>query len=382
MRGIADLYEWFDKVAGLSLDSYLMGGNVVSIEWLERALTDANSLPAMLVPSRLRRNVEDGRSDRTPNPRANNLRVRAWKDFLVWALYPKNYRSGTYAVNDSDGRAFRREARLDLELFLAECRQREPTTGRRSGLPSCEAEAIALAIGPCENGFLPSNPFAVDTRLRNWVMYCTARWGGLRRGELLKLKVTDIPRRIKNPSHGESPYVDYAIRVVRRPDDPDDPRVARRPSVKRGDRSVILPETLLEDLHSYMDQRDKAGVTSDYLFVSESGQPLSVERADDIIKQIGRYGGIAYEQKHPGKSHSLYQLSWHRLRHTRASELLPLFAEAGPRGLDEFLEYFGWASFESAVPYLRNLHLERAGTKIHHFNQRLAAYGQLLEDSE
>jgi integrase len=379
LRGISDLYEWFDRVAGFNLDAYILAGNTLSTEWLERALTEINSLPRLRTSKSDIHKLADESSCPPLGARANNSRIRAWKDFLIWVLYPKNYYSNIHTTDAPDGPAARRVARFDLEMFFEEFCLQEPTIGHRSGLTDAEIEAITLAIGPGENGFPPDNQFAENTRLRNWVMYCTARWGGLRRGELLKLKVTDIPRRIKHGLLGELQYTDYAINVVRRPDDPDDPRIARRPSVKRGDRSVVLPETLLDDLNSYIDRRENDGVISSYLFVSESGQPLSVERCDDVIKQIGRYAGSLYEVRHPGKSHTLFRLSWHRLRHTRAIELLPLFIEAGARGMDEFLEYFGWASFESATPYLRDLHRDRAGIKVRDFNRQLDDYDQVTE---
>jgi hypothetical protein len=133
-----------------------------------------------------------------------------------------------------------------------------------------------------------------------------------------------------------------------------------------------MPESLLDDLRTYIDRRSTAGVETPYLFVLEAGHPLSIERTDNIIQQIGRYASAVYEELHPGVTHTLGQLGWHRLRHTRAREQLPIFLDAGPTGLREFLEYFGWASIESADPYVRDFYCERAGLRVQAHNAMMA----------
>ncbi len=168
LREISDSYEWFDRVAGLILDSYILAGNTVSTEWLERALADISSLPNLRTLKSDLHTLADGSSGRASGVRTNNVRIRAWKDFLAWALYPQNYCSGTDTTNDADSRAIRREVRFELELFFEEFRRQEPTTGRRSGLTGAEIEATALAIVPDENGFPPGKQFA-ENNLSAWV---------------------------------------------------------------------------------------------------------------------------------------------------------------------------------------------------------------------
>jgi integrase len=370
LRGLADLYDWCEKVAKVNLDDLITSGQLISLHWLERALTDLDTI------NNMKRSEEgiNGQATliRNGNARAHNQRLRAWEDFLLWALYPKNYQSRYQPDSDPEVKKQRRERRVELELFFSDARKPEPASVHHSGLKSEELEAIMVAIGPDESGIFPKSGFSEHTRLRNWNMYSVARWGGVRRGEVLKLKTCDVPQRVKDEITGQLVYTNHEIQIVRRPDDPDDPRTSRTPSVKRGSRAVVLPETLLDDLNAYIDERNAAGFTTSYLFVSESGSPLSIERADNIIKQIGRYGASVYEERHPGVPHSLCELSWHRLRYTRAKELLPVFLEAGAIGLDEFLEYFGWASLESAAPYIKELHHERAVARLRDINTRLA----------
>jgi integrase len=365
---LADLYQWCTVTAKVDLDALLLSGQTIGEDLLARALEDVDRahdarLAGVIQPAGL-----GGARVAVRNVGAHNRRVRAWKDFLIWALEPKNWRSGTHPEEDPARRSARRDTRFDLELFFDEARQHEGTAGRRSGLTAKELEAIELAIGPNEQGEFPHARFAPSLRLRNWAMFGTARWGGLRRGEILKLQVGDIPLRVANRNTGQMNYERHEIQVVRRPDDPADPRVARTPQVKRGGRAVVLPESLLDDLQIYLRQRAQIGAETPYLFVSETGQPLSIERADDIIRQIGRYASVVFEARYPGATHSLGRLNWHRLRHTRAQELLPVFIDAGATGLREFLEYFGWASMESADAYVRDLYRERAGLRVraHH----------------
>jgi integrase len=369
LRGISDLYEWCENIAGVNLDDLISSGQWIRLDLLERALTDLD------IVNRSKR-TKDGPVNNTTSfmqgsARTHNERIRAWEDFLLWALYPKNYKSCYQQENDPKDKNDRKERRVDLELFFMDARKPEPASVHHSGLNQEELEAIAGAIAPDEAGTFPDSGFSEVTRLRNWVMYSVARWGGLRRGELLKLKVCDIPQRVRNESGHLMAYSKHEIQIVRRPDDPEDPRTSRTPSVKRGNRNVVLPQSLLDDLNFYIEQRKSYGVKTSYLFVSGDGSPLSIERADSIIKQIGRYAASVHEKRYPSRPHSLLKLSWHRLRHTRAKELIPEFVEAGPIGLDAFLEYFGWASLESAAPYIRGFYRDCATAKIHDINTRL-----------
>lgn len=374
LRGVRDLYEWCGQNAALDLDQFLLEGKMPEVELLDRALKDFDTADYLKISrhdSPDSPDVESNSREMIHNARAHNKRARAWKDFLLWALYPRNWKSRYDPEEAQSRRPILREIRLDLELFFEDAFQHEPESAPCSGLSVAELEAIELAIGPDASGLFPNNGFNVSLRLRNWLMYCLARWGGLRRGEILKLQVKDIPVRDKIGPDGRMGYSSFDIQVVRRPDDLDDPRVVRSPSVKRGSRSVTIPESLLDDLHSYLKARAEACVASPYVFVTGEGQPLSIERADDIIKQIGRYAAKIYLAKYPLANHTLDQLTWHRLRHTRAMELLPEFMSAGPTGIDEFLSFFGWVSLASADPYIRELHHERAGALIRNLNAHL-----------
>jgi integrase len=361
LRSLAPLYAWYERVLGIDLDEHLLAERPINTAHLERALRDvagsraaARGAPESSVGS-------DGERLAPFSPRSHNRRVAVWEDFLLWTLQPKNWVS---AGGDREFSSVRveaqRQAREELIAFFSHTRMPAGQCGRRKGLTQAELEVVEAAIGPDENGSYRSVGFAPECRFRNWLMYQTARWLGLRRGELLKLKVEDLPQ--EGSEEGE-------IAVVRRPDDIEDPRVARTPSVKRGDRRVAAPDELLSDLRRYI-EHDRKGPARGYLFVSRDGSPLSVDRADDIIRQTGRYAATLFEATYPGRAHSLWSLTWHRLRHTRAAETLPDFLAAGATGMDEFLMYFGWASSESAQPYVSDVHRSRASARLRALYQR------------
>jgi integrase len=122
---------------------------------------------------------------------------------------------------------------------------------------------------------------------------------GIRRGELLKLRLDSLPR------GGED-----GIRVLRRPDDPHDSR-AKEPAVKTAERVIPASRNLLAIVQAYLTYPRPLGRVfgnTPYLFVTRSGSPVSIDTADDVIVAIGRHSGVT-------------PLSWHRLRHTWA-ELL------------------------------------------------------------
>jgi hypothetical protein len=234
LRGLADLYEWCEDVAKLDLDELLLSGHTLGEDLIASALNDVDNARGSAIAMISQPDSSEGRRVVSNNAYAHNRRVRAWKDFLIWALEPKNWRSGFHQEEEPSRRTARRDKRLDLELFFDDARRREGTTGRGSGLTAREVEAIELAIGPNGKGEFLRAGFNDALRLRNWAMFGVARWGGLRRGEILKLQISDVPGKVPDRDTGELVYEQHEIQVVRRPDDPDDPRVARTPLVKRG----------------------------------------------------------------------------------------------------------------------------------------------------
>jgi integrase len=105
---------------------------------------------------------------------------------------------------------------------------------------------------------------------------------GIRRGELLKLRLDSLPRGAHD-----------GVLILRRPDDPNDSR-PHEPAVKTAERAIPASRTLLCAIRAYLTYPPPLGRVSGkspYLFVARSGAPLSSDRADDVIVAIGRHSG-------------------------------------------------------------------------------------------
>lgn len=75
----------------------------------------------------------------------------------------------------------------------------------------------------------------------------------------------------------------------------------------------ILDPKVLTALVTYLDYRKLCGITSDYLFPSQKGNPISRKTLDDLMKRYCREANIPPEKAH-----------FHVLKHTRAVELAEL----------------------------------------------------------
>jgi integrase len=277
--------------------------------------------------------------------------------FLLWAINPSAW-SSREPPSTPAARQVRADRRTELEAFFADATSPEPRSVSFKPLTSEELVAVERAIGPDARGVYPS-VFRRELAERNWLLYEVHRWGGLRRGEVLTLFVIDLP---------SAASASNVIQVVRRPDDPAEVRGRYAPNVKREGRGVPLPGTLVDELRRY-GSAGRRGTTTPYLFVADSGRPLSVARAHRVVKQIGEAAASRFEAAHPGVPHTLRQLSWHRLRHTRAEELLDEFlpespAAPVPGGESAFLDLFGWATRDSATPYIRRRLGQRADRRL------------------
>jgi hypothetical protein len=103
---------------------------------------------------------------------------------------------------------------------------------------------------------------------------------GFRRGETLKVYVTDVNVRGRTPT----------MRIVRRPGDPNDTR-AIEPAVKTLGREVPLQREIAAMLNTYIQlHRSKFPNAEDspFLFLSDEGKPLSLRMVNYVFAQIVR----------------------------------------------------------------------------------------------
>lgn len=160
----------------------------------------------------------------------------------------------------------RRDLRTAVDAFRQALDSRMPRA-----VASLEREGIPLEIRARLHDVTrpdaSENPWAdAFARHRNALIVDWLYHLGLRRGELLSIRVSDIDFR-----RG-------VVHITRRPDAPDDPR-RNQPVVKTRAREVPLSPVLLDTTRSYIVElraaRPKAR-KHEFLFVAASGAPLSM----------------------------------------------------------------------------------------------------------
>jgi hypothetical protein len=392
LRAVGWLYEATAAGTGLlDFDDLVLNDGELTPEDLRAALGYMN-----------RRGAPVGAAASMP-PRDYNFVRSVWFGLLDWLVDPHVFRP-LGAVDQSDhAREARHRKRQELKSFFESGEGRAKPAGQegvRTPLSPLELRAIEAVVLPDEEGNWPDT-FSEATRERNAWMYRSGRWAGFRIGETLKVYASDVPP--PPPGADEPPetlayYRDYewppwvwdewslnqdlwefdAINLERRPDDPAeaDPRHGRRgrlPKVKSRERTVVVGEAYCRGLRQYVasSRATQPGGTP-YLFTARGRdgvwRPVSISTARQIMIKIRVAATAWMEKHHPGVRHTLGSLIWHRLRHTRATELLPIYLDdlkLDPHSaLEAFVEFFGWSSIVSAAPYTRRLRRQRSDARL------------------
>lgn len=237
------------------------------------------------------------------------------------------------------------EARRRLEDCAAWLVDDLPTpihTGRE-GLTEEEQVAVLRAIVPGS----PSNPFEPRNQFRNFTLVLTYYQLGVRLSEALAMKTVDL--RLEGPTP--------TVTVVRRADDPDDPR-ARQPLVKTkgrplpvsGPLALLLTQWVTE--HRADKKRYPKVRKTPYVFVSHFGTPLTKDAVGLIFRTLRSCPGVPPH------------FSPHLLRHTWNDRFSKLageseLREAVERQIRNFL--MGWSdSSEQGGAYSRRATQEEA----------------------
>lgn len=131
-------------------------------------------------------------------------------------------------------------------------------------------------------------------RMRNELMIRWMMGLGVRRGELLGLKISDLNFRTNEAF------------IARRADDPEDPR-ANQPNAKTADRHLPMSADLAARTRRYILEHRRQYTMArkhEFLFVANGGAPLSMRGLNKIFEVLGAV--------HPG----LPRVFPHLLRHT------------------------------------------------------------------
>lgn len=243
----------------------------------------------------------------------------------------------------------RREFILDVLHERARSFYVKPTTVRaREGL-SGDARAALLSV--IESG-APGNPWQPKVRRRNELIVRLMYELGLRRGEILCLRVSDVK---VTPDSG-------VLTIVRRPQDPIDPRQPK-PQVKTLGRELPLASGLRDLFLSYLSERRmlSGARKHPFLFVSSAnGSPLSYWNLTTVFRSLRKCDGVPSD------------ITAHVLRHDwneRFSEMSdaasPLRSAADAAKEERLRAYLmGWATTSTAANYTKRWARESANRRI------------------
>jgi integrase len=219
-------------------------------------------------------------------------RLRYMRDYLNWLALHQLGRMPRDSTIWSDADAARLQMTQAIDARL-------PTSGKRSILNAREGlsdDALEQVVGAVKVDS-DANPWSREyVRHRNQLLVHWSYLLGLRRGELLGVKIEDVDFR-----KGE-------VTIRRRADDPLDPR-PNQPNAKTRDRNLPLPTDLLEmTQHFIIQHRQKlyGARKNSFLFVADrTGRPLSMAAMTKVIS--------TFREQHPEVSDDL---SWHTFRFT------------------------------------------------------------------
>lgn len=189
--------------------------------------------------------------------------------------------------------ANRKEFRGVAALVVGAIRARTPNappSKKKKGLTKQSEERLLTVVDPAS----PENPWKnTSIRKRNRLIVRLLRDLGIRKGELLGVKIQDIN------------FGDNTLFIAKRPDDPEDPR-NRQPEAKTLERTLPMGGDLVELLRNYVAERANipGARLHPFLVVGRGGMPLALNSVDLIFKKLRE------------KFTELGPVSAHILRHT------------------------------------------------------------------
>jgi integrase len=301
LREIAVLYVFLDE-EGIDLADRIRGGQLLSLgeidglarycrQSIKSSLEDAGAKNIGVVRVyRLSKKSSNSTNSVSTETAAN--RLRTIHAYLSWLIMLR-------LSHTEQGNIVREKMENIRNIVLPLLIARVPSTkgrnvlGLRQGLASETLDRLLQVVIPASS----ENPWkSAFAQQRNALIVCWLWLLGLRRGELLNLKISDIDFR-KNE-----------VLIVRRADAPEDPR-KYQPRVKTRDRKLSLCNELAKLTHNYIikERANIAGARKhSYLFVAEhSGTPMALTTLNKLFQTLRL------------KVHDMpNDLSAHMLRHT------------------------------------------------------------------
>lgn len=341
LRGLSYLYLWAD-LRGIDIADRLKTGRFFTLgeindldsvcgRYLDDVLAESPENKSNVVPLGLRTSARLRRA----NLLEKRNRLASIYSFLEYTSADALSRLSDRSDRWRHYNAVREEClRWVRSRYQAINKPRRDDLGGREGLDTEVVIRLREVIDPDH----PENPFELRVRLRNFLIVRLLLDLGIRRGELLALRVDDC-----NLSADKG-----TVSIHRRPDDPDDPRI-EQPYSKTAARLLPLSAELVGLLYEWIvHHRPKLSGARKHPFLlvsSIDGRPLSLSSITKIM--------IALRRRVPGLSDDL---SAHVLRHTwndtfsdaMDRQSIPADQEAKWR-----TRLMGWRNEGTAEHYLR-----------------------------
>ncbi|SAK98371.1 phage integrase [Caballeronia temeraria] len=224
-----------------------------------------------------------------------------------------------------------------LSQMLDRLRIRTPTAEKQSTRVGLNAQQKLRLLRVTDPSYRDKRVVSDFLRDRNRLIVMWGIGTGLRRGELLGLRIKRLDFRRNMAS------------IVRRADDPDDPR-KYQPNTKTRERAIGISDELAFLTHEHI-VAHRAKISGarkhDFLFVSETtGRPLSLAGFSKVFRELRARDPLVGER-----------LTSHVLRHTWNEDFSEVADKAGLKPEDERRarnHAMGWSEFsKSADHYLR-----------------------------
>lgn len=208
------------------------------------------------------------------DPGSAATRLRNIRDYLRWLAIARMSKHGIDASLRIALESSTQYTSHALDARLPSASYKSGELDQREGLEPEVVERILKVIDPHSS----DNPWTDEhSRYRNALIIEWLLCFGLRRGELLNVRIGDVKFR------------DGTVTVVRRADNPNDPR-RNQPKVKTKGREIPISAGLLDKTNAYiMNQRSaiRGARKHDFLFVaSDTGAPLSIPSLNKIFNVL------------------------------------------------------------------------------------------------
>ncbi len=283
------------------------------------------------------RAVNNSDSITTTDSKTTAHRIRAIRDYIVWlskGFLSRNPELGlnTLSLNDA--------IKLVESIFTARIPTNNITSPiyAKKGLSEEELNTLFSLIDKNSD----TNPWKSNfAKTRNELIVLWLYEFGLRRGELLNLKTSDIN------------FQSETFLVLRRPDDEDDPRV-NQPLVKTRERKLPIPAKILNLTREYI-----IGVRGllpeaqyhEYLFVADrSGAPMSLSALNKVFSKL------------KNSNHNLpNNFSPHILRHSWNDKFSAMMDKKNiPEDIEKKTRsyYMGWSETSNSASSYTRRHTE------------------------